>query len=65
MADRMLMDGYRQAGYEYLIVDDCWSDKSRDAQGNLVADPGRFPSGMKAVVDYVSPARTQNPWRIL
>lgn len=53
MADRMLMDGYRQAGYEYLIVDDCWSDKSRDAQGNLVADPGRFPSGMKAVVDYV------------
>ncbi|XP_077518805.1 alpha-galactosidase A-like [Amblyomma americanum] len=53
MADRMLMDGYSQAGYEYLIVDDCWSSMSRDTSGNLVADPRRFPSGMKAVVDYV------------
>ncbi|KAL1432951.1 hypothetical protein MTO96_001939 [Rhipicephalus appendiculatus] len=53
MADRMLMDGYRQAGYDYLIMDDCWSAKSRDAQGNLVADSRRFPRGMKTVVDYV------------
>ncbi|KAH7968104.1 hypothetical protein HPB52_005821 [Rhipicephalus sanguineus] len=53
MADRMLLDGYRQAGYEYLIMDDCWSAKSRDAQGNLVADSRRFPRGMKTVVDYV------------
>ena len=41
------------AGYEYLVIDDCWSLKERDEEGNLVPDPAKFPHGMKAVADYV------------
>jgi len=53
MADVMVRDGYRDAGYEYLVIDDCWSLKERDENGCLVADPEKFPHGMKAVADYV------------
>lgn len=53
MADHMVSDGYLAAGYEYIIVDDCWSEKERDSQGRLQADAKRFPSGMKALADYV------------
>ncbi|RKJ01605.1 glycoside hydrolase family 27 protein [bacterium D16-54] len=53
IADTMIEKGYRDAGYEYLIIDDCWSLKERDASGNLVPDPEKFPSGMKALADYV------------
>lgn len=49
MADRMVEDGYLEAGYEYLVIDDCWSLKQRDADGNLVPDPEKFPHGMKWV----------------
>lgn len=52
-ADTMIEKGYRDAGYEYLIIDDCWSLKERDASGNLVPDPEKFPSGMKALADYI------------
>lgn len=55
MADRMVSDGYLAAGYEYLIVDDCWLAKTRDSDGNLQPDKDRFPSGMKALGDYVRP----------
>ena len=53
IADTLVEKGYRDAGYEYLIIDDCWSLKERDAAGNLVPDPEKFPHGMKAVADYV------------
>lgn len=53
IADRMADEGYREAGYQYLIIDDCWALKERDEQGLLVPDPKKFPHGMKAVVDYV------------
>lgn len=53
MADVMVEKGLRDAGYEYLVIDDCWSEKERDADGNLVADHVKFPNGMKAVADYV------------
>ena len=53
MADRMAADGYRDAGYEYVNLDDCWSAKERDAEGRLQGDLERFPSGMKALADYV------------
>lgn len=43
----------KEAGYEYIIVDAGWKAKKRDAQGRLKADPGKFPSGMKALADYV------------
>ena len=39
MADVMVEKGYRDAGYEYLVIDDCWSLKQRDENGLLVADP--------------------------
>ncbi|XP_046362787.2 alpha-N-acetylgalactosaminidase-like isoform X2 [Haliotis rufescens] len=52
-ADRMASDGWLNAGYEYLIVDDCWEAESRDSDGRLYADPTRFPGGMKALADYV------------
>lgn len=53
VADALVNKGYLDAGYEYLIIDDCWSLKERDASGNLVPDPEKFPHGMKAVADYV------------
>nr|XP_018901717.1 PREDICTED: alpha-N-acetylgalactosaminidase-like [Bemisia tabaci] len=52
-ADKMVEDGYLKAGYEYLIIDDCWLAKERDQDGKLQADKSRFPNGMKAVSDYV------------
>ena len=52
-ADAMVRNGMHEAGYEYVNLDDCWSTKERDSAGNLVADPQRFPSGMKALADYV------------
>ena len=53
MADRMAADGYLAAGYNYLVIDDCWSLRERDENGCLVPDPAKFPYGMKAVADYV------------
>ena len=52
-ADIFVERGYREAGYEYIVIDDCWSLKERDENGDLVADPAKFPNGMKAVADYV------------
>jgi alpha-galactosidase len=52
-ADAMVETGLRDAGYEYLVIDDCWSLRERDENGSLVADPKKFPNGMKAVADYV------------
>lgn len=52
MADTIIDKGYRDAGYEYVIIDDCWSLKER-VDGKLVADPALFPHGMKYVSDYV------------
>ncbi|MEJ2246672.1 MAG: glycoside hydrolase family 27 protein, partial [Acidobacteriota bacterium] len=51
-ADAMLSSGMKDAGYEYIVIDDCWQ-VSRDDAGNIVPDPQRFPSGMKALADYV------------
>ncbi|KAF1676037.1 Alpha-N-acetylgalactosaminidase, partial [Pygoscelis papua] len=53
MADRLAEDGWRDLGYEYINIDDCWSAKQRDAAGRLVPDPERFPRGIKALADYV------------
>ncbi len=53
VADAMIANGMRDAGYAYIVLDDTWSLRQRDAEGNLVADPAKFPSGMKALADYV------------
>ena len=52
-ADVMANEGFLEAGYEYLVIDDCWSLRERDENGLLVADPEKFPHGMKYVADYV------------
>jgi alpha-galactosidase len=52
MADAMVKNGMRDAGYKYIVIDDCWQ-VNRDSAGNIVADPARFPSGIKALADYV------------
>jgi alpha-galactosidase len=52
VADAMVSSGMRDAGYLYVIVDDCWHGP-RDAQGNITADPERFPSGMRALADHI------------
>ncbi|MDT0347433.1 glycoside hydrolase family 27 protein [Streptomyces litchfieldiae] len=52
-ADAMVSSGMRDAGYQYVVVDDCWFDPQRDAQGNLRANASKFPSGMKALGDYL------------
>lgn len=53
LADAMAFGGYRSAGYEYLVIDDCWAEPERDAEGNLVPDRTRFPNGIEPVIDYV------------
>ncbi|MEU8518815.1 alpha-galactosidase [Streptomyces sp. NPDC048577] len=52
-ADRLVSSGMKDAGYDTVVIDDCWFDPQRDAAGNLRAAPDRFPSGMKALGDYL------------
>ncbi|MDR3217971.1 MAG: glycoside hydrolase family 27 protein [Dysgonamonadaceae bacterium] len=52
IADVMVETGLRDAGYIYLNIDDCWHGE-RDSQGFIQADPVKFPSGIKALADYV------------
>jgi alpha-galactosidase len=54
VADIMVSSGMKDAGYTYLVLDDGWMSMQRDSiTGNLVADPNKFPHGMKALADYV------------
>ncbi len=52
-AQEMVNNGMKAAGYDYVNIDDCWMAPSRDASGNLVPDPTRFPNGIAAVAAYV------------
>ena len=52
-ADILCETGLKDKGYEYVILDDCWSLRERDSNGRMVADPVKFPSGMKALGDYL------------
>ncbi|CAI9768266.1 unnamed protein product [Fraxinus pennsylvanica] len=52
-ADALISTGLAKLGYEYVNIDDCWSELVRDSEGQLVPDSGIFPSGVKAVADYV------------
>ncbi|HET7791669.1 MAG TPA: glycoside hydrolase family 27 protein [Gemmatimonadales bacterium] len=52
IADSMASSGMRDAGYRYVIIDDCWQ-VARDARGVLIADTLRFPGGIKPLADYV------------
>ncbi len=52
MADAMVSSGMKDAGYEYVVIDDCWQ-VSRDENGQIVADKDRFPHGIKYLADYI------------
>ena len=52
MADAMVEGGYVAAGYEYIFIDDLWQG-GRDRFNNIIADPEKFPDGIKPVADYV------------
>jgi alpha-galactosidase len=51
-ADAMASNGMKDAGYQYVVIDDCWQVK-RNPDGTIVADAERFPHGMKELADYV------------
>jgi alpha-galactosidase len=51
-ADSMAANGMKDAGYQFVIIDDCWQT-GRNTAGNIVADTERFPSGIKALADYI------------
>lgn len=53
MADEMMCGGYLEAGYDHVCIDDCWMAEKRAPDGQLVADPKRFPKGIKELVKYV------------
>ncbi|WKY14510.1 hypothetical protein Q1695_000218 [Nippostrongylus brasiliensis] len=61
MADKLVSDGYLDAGYNHIHIDDCWMEKQRDSNGRLVADQARFPSGIKALAKYTD-AQTFADW---
>ena len=51
-AEAMVSSGMKAAGYEYVVIDDCWQGP-RDSNGNITADPVRFPTGIKALADRI------------
>ena len=53
MVDTYISSGMKDAGYTYFVLDDGWMSMERDKDGNLVADPKKFPNGMKEFADYV------------
>jgi hypothetical protein len=52
-ADAMVEQGMLQYGYKWILLDDCWADHSRDADGKLQPNPYQFPSGMKNLARYL------------
>ncbi|KAL2478884.1 Alpha-galactosidase 2 [Forsythia ovata] len=52
-ADAIVSTGLAALGYEYINLDDCWAELDRDSKGNLVPKASTFPSGIKALADYV------------
>ncbi|WP_198169880.1 alpha-galactosidase [Agromyces laixinhei] len=52
-ADAMVASGMRDAGYDYLVVDDCWQAHRRDGSGRLQSHPRRFASGMAALGEEI------------
>lgn len=52
MADAMVSTGLADAGYKYIFIDDGWQG-GRDNHNNMIPDAEKFPSGIKALADYV------------
>lgn len=54
VGDIYATEGYKEAGWEYVVMGDCWLAKERDEQGRVQPDPVRFPSGIPSLVQFVS-----------
>ena len=54
IADAMVDSGLAEAGYIYVNIDDCWQANERDEKGRLQCDKVNFPSGIRALTDYVN-----------
>ncbi|MGV4441978.1 alpha-galactosidase, partial [Ornithobacterium rhinotracheale] len=52
LADDLVSTGLRDLGYDYIFIDDGWQG-GRDNRNNIIPDPQKFPSGIKALADYV------------
>eukprot|EP00252_Welwitschia_mirabilis_P008551 TRINITY_DN2047_c0_g1_i1.p1 TRINITY_DN2047_c0_g1~~TRINITY_DN2047_c0_g1_i1.p1 ORF type:complete len:173 (+),score=23.31 TRINITY_DN2047_c0_g1_i1:70-588(+) len=52
-ADALVSNGFDKLGYVYVNIDDCWAAPKRDKNKRLVPRPSTFPSGIKALADYV------------
>lgn len=52
-AEALVTSGLARHGYKYVNLDDCWGEQNRDSKGNLVAKESMFPSGIKALADYI------------
>ena len=52
VADAMVNNGMVKAGYDHLMIDDGWQG-GRDNKNNIIPDSKKFPSGIKALADYV------------
>lgn len=53
MAKELVNGGFAEAGYTLVGIDDCWLAKQRDSDGRLQPDKERFPSGIKALAEYI------------
>lgn len=54
IADALHDSGLAECGYKYVNIDDCWQASTRDAEGRLQCDKVNFPSGIKALAEYVN-----------
>ncbi|XP_019391842.1 PREDICTED: alpha-galactosidase A isoform X3 [Crocodylus porosus] len=66
MADLLAADGWKDVGYEYVCIDDCWMAPSRDGGDRLQPDPERFPHGIRQLADYPNYTEVKqycNHWR--
>jgi len=52
-AEAMVASGMRDAGYRYVVIDDGWMAPERDRDGNFVADPAKFPSGIASLAERI------------
>lgn len=53
VADKLVELGLSDLGYKYVNIDDCWSTRERSESGDILADPARFPYGLKSIADYL------------
>lgn len=53
IADALVRTGMKDAGYEYVVIDDGWMTSARDKDGHIIVDTTKFPNGIKPVADYI------------